>query len=424
MKTEPTDQFEEYRVLLARQEAMRLRQSLLGPAATAAGPGGAAPGADRLHDGADDRRLITETLPLVTPFDRLIADLYAALFDQHPYLRGLFPDSMDFQQAHLERAFQYLIDHLDHPDEVTAFCSRLGRDHRKLGVRPVHYEVFETALVEALRRRAGRWWRQDAEEAWQRMLRRAVAAMVRGAEAALAERPFWHATVTEHQRPRPDLAVLRVSPAEPFPYHAGQYALLQSPLLTRAWRPFSVACAPRPDGDLEFHVRRTGPGGVSDALVHRTRVGDPLLIGPAQGTMTLGDDDLQHDVAIAASGTGWAGAKALLQDLALARRRRPGLTARVFLGARTRDDLYDLAAVADLERRHPWLRTVAVTGEAAEGDALAEAVARHADLARGLFFVSGPPALAATVRRLRALGLPADRVRHDLIAPSSAAPGA
>ncbi|WP_374116976.1 FAD-binding oxidoreductase [Streptomyces sp. MNU76] len=49
------------------------------------------------------------------------------------------------------------------------------------------------------------------------------------------------------------------------------------------WRPYSVACAPRPDGALEFHVRSTGPGGVSEALVARTRVGDPLRRGPALG---------------------------------------------------------------------------------------------------------------------------------------------
>lgn len=417
MHTDPTDQFEEYRVLLARQEAKRLRESLLGAAPTGAeSPGGAPGGATGgdPHDGADDHRLIIESLPLVTPFDRLLSELYAAMFDQHPYLRGLFPESMDFQRAHLERAFRYLIDHLDHPDEVAAFCHRLGRDHRKLGVRPVHYEVFEAALVEALRRRGGSGWRQDAEEAWKRMLRRAVAAMVRGAEAALGERPFWHATVTDHHQRWPDLAVLRVSPTEPFPYRAGQYALLQSPLLPRAWRPFRVACAPRPDGQLEFHVRRTGPGGVSDALVNRTRVGDPLLLGPAQGTMTLREDDLRHDVLIAASGTGWAGARALLQDLA--RRRLPGRTAHLFLAARTRDELYDAAAVAELESRLPWLRTVTVDSAAAEGDALAEAVARCPALPRGLVFVSGPPALAATVRRLSALGLPAGRMRHDLAA--------
>ncbi|QCX81898.1 Phenol hydroxylase P5 protein [Streptomyces sp. YIM 121038] len=420
MQTDPTDQFEEYRVLLARQEAKRLRQSLLDPAPTGAGSPGAGTGGDR-HDGAEDHRLITESLPLVIPFDRLISELYAAMFDQHPYLRRLFPESLDFQRAHLEQAFRYLIDHLDRPDEVTAFCRRLGRDHRKLGVRPVHYEVFETALVEALRRRGGSWWRQDAEEAWKRMLRRAVAAMVRGAEAALAERPFWHATVTGHRQCRPDLAVLRVSPTEPFPYRAGQYALLQSPLLARAWRPFSVACAPRPDGELQFHVRRTGPGGVSDALVNRTRVGDSLLVGPAQGTMTLRDGDLRHDVLIAASGTGWAGARALLQDLA--RRRLPGRTARLFLGARTRDELYAAAAAADLESRHPWLSTVTVVGAAAEGDALADAIARCPAFSRGPVFVSGPPALATTVRRLSALGLPANRIRHDLTASAPQGPG-
>lgn len=451
MMTDPTDAYEEYRVLLARQEAKRLRRRLLTPdtpgtsnapdtpyasntpstpgalgttrASNASGTADAQPlhAADPGHHGADDQRLITESLALVTPFPGLIADLYAAMFERHPYLRGLFPESMAFQQAHLERAFRFLIDRLDRPDEVTAFCTRLGRDHRKLGVRPVHYDVFEAALVEALRRRAGTWWRADTEEAWRRMLRRAVTAMVRGAEAALAERPFWDVTVTGRDERGPDLAVLRVAPAEPYPYRAGQYALLQSPRLARAWRPFSLACAPRADGELEFHVRRTGPGGVSDALVTRTRVGDPLRLGPAQGAMTLQEGDRDHDAVVVARGTGWAGAKALLQDLA--RRRVPGRVARLFLAARTREELYDLDAVAEWEARAPWLRVVPVLGAAAEGDALADAVARHAEWPpSGPVFVSGPPALAATVRGLCARGLPADHLRHDLAAAPATTP--
>ncbi|MGA4844496.1 globin domain-containing protein [Streptomyces sp. G45] len=415
-----SDQYEEYRALLSRQEAMRLRQRLLaptaaqGPADTAYAdglgepdaPGG--PGAPGAPGGpADDHRLITQTLHLVTPFDELITDLYAALFAEHPYLRGLFPESMAFQQAHLERAFRYLIDHLDRPDEVTAFCTRLGRDHRKLGVRPVHYEVFETALVTALRHRGGAWWPADAEEAWRRMLRRAVAAMVRGAERALAERPFWDVTVTAHQLRGPDLAVLRVAPAEPYPYRAGQYALLQSPLLPRAWRPFSVACAPRRDGELEFHVRRTGRGGVSDALVTGTGVGDALRLGPAQGAMTLADGDLGDDVLIVAGGTGRAGAKALVEDLA--RRRLPGREARLLLCGPP----YAPGADAEWEARWPWLRTLSLADETAVLTALPHPP-------RATVLVSG--ALPATVRHLTALGLPADRVRHDLTGLPDACP--
>ncbi|MBW5480616.1 hypothetical protein GPJ59_01530 [Streptomyces bambusae] len=268
---------------------MRLRRQLLAPARQPAGhltgpPAG--PGGPDRYDGAADQQLISRHLHLVSPLGQLIDHLYDALFERHPYLRGLFPDSMAFQRTHLERAFLYLIDNLHQPDELAAFCHRLGRDHRKLGVRPVHYEVFEAALVEALRGSAGTQWNGELERAWLRMLRLAVTAMVAGAEQALAEPPYWNAVVTSHRLFGPDLAVVHVRTSEPYPYRAGQYANLQTPLLPQAWRPYAIACAPRTDGQLEFQIRRTGSDDVSEALVAHTGVGDPLRLGPPQDPPT------------------------------------------------------------------------------------------------------------------------------------------
>ncbi|WP_433860056.1 globin domain-containing protein [Streptomyces kronopolitis] len=92
---------------------------------------------------------------------------------------------------------------------------QFGHDHRKLGVRPAHYEAFEVAPRAALRRTAGPRWIEAVEAAWVRTLRCAVASMVEGAEAALAEPPCRQGTVTAHERRRPDLAVLRIRPHEP-----------------------------------------------------------------------------------------------------------------------------------------------------------------------------------------------------------------
>ncbi|MFE7784833.1 globin domain-containing protein [Streptomyces nigrescens] len=412
----------EYHALLARHDAMRLRNRLLSPRRSAEPD---LPGPAR-YDGAADQRLITEYLDLVTPFGELIEHLYAEMFRRRPYLRSLFPASMDFQRAHLARIFRYLIENLHDPDEVAALFTRLGRDHRKLGVRPVHYRTFEAALRVALRRTAGGRWTDAVEAAWVRMLRFAVAAMVEGAEATLAEPPYWQATVTAHELRRPDLAVLRVRPHEPYPYRAGQYAAVESPLLPQAWRPYSLACAPRPEGELELHVRQTCEGGVSEALVTRTLVGDVLRLGPANGTMTLDDDALGRDLLLVAGGTGWAPVKALVEELA---GRRPGGAGRpvraaqerrrvqLFLGARSRDELYDARVLADWADCRPWLRVVTVLDEGAAAGAygpVAEAVARHGDWSGHLAYVSGPPAMVgATVSRLTGAGLPADRIRHD-----------
>lgn len=404
---------DDYHALLARQDAMRLRDRLLAPGRSASPPRASCSG----YDGAADQEVIVRNLALVSPFGDLIAHLYDALFERHPYLRQLFPDSMEFQQGHLERAFWYLIEHLHQPEEVTAFCARLGRDHRKLGVRPVHYETFESALAEALYRSSRGALSKEVEQAWRRMVRFAASAMVAGSDNSLAEPAAWTGTVTSHQLRRPDLAVLRVRTAEPYPYRPGQYARLESPLLPHTWRPYSIACARAPEGELEFHVRRAGPGGVSDALTLRTRVGDTLRLGPAQGAMTL-DDDPSRDVLIVAGGTGWATARPLLEDLAA--RRVPGRTVHLFLGARTAEDLYDAPALARLEARCPRLRVIPVIGEdsGASGEgSLVEAVSRRGTWAGHVAYVSGPPAMVtAVVWRLSGLGLPADRIRHDPVA--------
>lgn len=402
----------EYHALLARHDAMRLRQQLLSPG-QATGAAGRAPSA---YDGAADQRTITRGLPLVTPFEDLISLLYQALFERHPYLRSLFPASMEFQQAHLARAFWYLIEHLDRPDEITATFTQLGRDHRKLGVRPAHYEAFETALCEALRHQAGRHWSPALEQAWLRMLRLAVTAMVQGAEAALNEPPCWEATVTSRELRTPHLAVLRARPHEPFPHRAGQYAAVESPRLPHAWRPYYLAGAPHADDELEIHVRFAGPGGVSEALVHRTQAGDVLRLGPARGSMTL-DDAPTNDVLLVASGTGWAPMKALLQQLDT--RRGRGSRVRLFLGARTAHELYDTAYLTDFERRRPWLSTVPVLGggegpKAGAYGQMADAVIRHGSLSGCLALIGGPPEMVRTVAdRLAQAGMPADRVRHD-----------
>ncbi|MFD8542421.1 globin domain-containing protein [Streptomyces sp. NPDC059649] len=426
----------EYHALLARHDAMRLRQRILGqgrgpvPDLTAASHDSHdSHDSYDSHDGAADQRLITQYLDLVTPFGDLIARLYDEMFARWPYLRSLFPASMDFQRAHLARAFWYLIENLHRPAEVAAYFRQLGHDHRKLGVRPAHYEAFEAALCAALRRTAGPRWVEAVEEAWVRMLRFAVASMVEGADAALAEPPCWQGTVTAHERRRPDLAVLRVRLHEPYPYRAGQFAAVESPLLPQAWRHYSLASTPGTDGEVAFHIRRTGPGGVSEALVNGTRVGDILRLGPPHGTMTLQDEDRSRDLLMVAGGTGWAPIKALLEDWSGRRRGTDGLPPRpagrvhLFVGARSRADLYDATALDRLAARHDRLRVVRVLDEAvvpgsddpaAGYGPLAEAVARHGRWSHHLAFVSGPAAMVgATVARLTAAGLPADQIRHD-----------
>lgn len=412
-----------YHSLLARHEAMRLRRQLLSPGGGAGTDGDAGAGgplrAGEPYDGVADQRIIMRDLAAVAPFEELISLLYRALFERHPSLRSLFPATMAFQLERLDQAFRYLIEHLDRPERITETFTRLGRDHRKLGVRPAQYVAFEEALREALRLRAGERWSAELEEAWVRMLRFGVAAMVRGAEAALREPPCWRATVTAHRRYGPDVAVLRVEAHETYPYRAGQYAALESARLPHTWRSYYLAPGPNGDGELELHVRCTGPGGVSEALVHRTAPGDEVRIGPPTGNLTLGDEPVGV-LRLVSWDTGWAAMKALLRELDGRVRAAPGLPARrvrLILGAGKPSDLYDRHCVAGLERHRPWLTVVPVTeGAPAEGafDRLALTAAADGPLTDGRALLCGPPAMVRTVTAaLTRAGLPADRIHHD-----------
>ncbi|WP_055695283.1 globin domain-containing protein [Streptomyces prasinopilosus] len=408
-----------YHSLLARHEAMRLRQQLLSPGKDpGTGHGGRSP-AEETYDAAADRQIILRDLDLVGPLDELITDLYRALFARHPSLRSLFPATMAFQQEHLARAFWYLIEHLDRPEEITATFTRLGRDHRKLGVRPAQYAAFRDALCEALRVRAGEYGSPELERAWTRMLQLGITAMVRGAESALHEPPCWRAAVTGHRMCGPDLAVLRLLPHETFRYRAGQYASLESARLPHTWRPYYLAEGPGPDGEVEVHVRCTGPGGVSEMLVHRTAPGDEVRLGPPRGDLTLGAE-APETLRLVAWDTGWAAMKALLQELDGRVRRSPAQRARrvrLFLGADPLSGLHDTGYLAGLEQRHSWLTVVpAAAGAPGEGtyDRLVLAVTRSAPLTEGRTLVAGPPDMVRTVTAgLVHAGHSADRIVHD-----------
>ncbi|MFF8715835.1 globin domain-containing protein [Streptomyces sp. NPDC015184] len=406
---------EDYHALLARHDAMRLRRRILAPADSRTDRWSAE--VPRAYDGAADQLLISDSMALVAPMEELIAELYRVLFERHPYLRALFPESMAFQQDHLASIFHYLIGNLHRTDELIRVFGQLGRDHRKLGVRRAQFEAFEAALVEALRLRAGARWTGALEDAWLRMLDLAVSAMVRGADEAIAEPASWEATVTSHELRAPGLAVLRIRPHQPYAFQAGQYASLESPLLEQAWRPYYLARAPHPDGELEFHVRARGVGGVSDALVHGTREGGTVRLGAPRGALALPDHLLSADLLLLASGTGWAPMKALLQRIDADRsgvHRVRLLLGPAGPGEAAGEEMYDAACLEVFRRTRPWLTVVTADAAGSSfGDVGVRALARqHA------FVALSPEAAAAGAERgiaarLSAAGMPDAHIHLD-----------
>lgn len=373
-------------------------------------------------------RMLKESFTrLETRSDKAIGYFYGRLFTADPRLRALFPIALDAQRDRFFHALTRIVWSQDNPEELAAYLARLGRAHRRYGVTAEHYTAIEHALIATLRVYARDVWSPGVEETWVEAYRSAAATMIEAAERdADGAPPWWAAEVVEHDRRADDLAVLTLSPERPLPFAPGQYVTVQTSRWPRVWRPYSIANAPRSDGRLRLHVRARPGGWVSGALVRGTGPGDTVLLGPAAGTMTL-DPDSGRDLLLVAGGTGLAPVKALAEQAVAAGRRRD---VRLLVGARTERDLYDLADLRLLEAAYPWVRVLPVLSDDPDFGGLR---GTPADVLSGLdgldgldgwdggwddrdAYVAGPvPMVRGTVAALQRLGMPLERIHHDLL---------
>lgn len=343
---------------------------------------------------------------------------YARLFIINPDVRALFPTSMMAQRERLFAALRRLVWTLDSAPERADLLARLGRDHRRYGVLDKHYEAFGGAMRDTLSQYLGDAWTPETASAWQNALDYFAAAMKAGAAAAQDLPPWWIAEIVSHELRSPGVAVLRLRTEVPFPYQAGQYVPVQVSRWPRIWRPFSVASTPRPGGLLELHVRAVPGGLVSNSLVHHSSVGDSVLLGAAEGAMTLTSSD--RDLLCLAGGTGLAPIKAIIEqaitadDAALHSRK-----ITLFFGARQHFDLYDLEDLQLLEAACPSLQVIPVLSEqpgyGGLTGTLPDAVSARGPFENTEAYICGPPAMVRQTAAVLAGSIQASHIRHDPI---------
>jgi NAD(P)H-flavin reductase len=210
-----------------------------------------------------------------------------------------------------------------------------------------------------------------------------------------------------------DIAVLRVAPRQPFSYQPGQWAYLECESRPRLWRAYSMANAPREDGTVDFHVRVLDGGQVSMALAGGLPVGSRLRLGPPGGSFTFANGT-GRDVVMAAGGTGLAPVKSIVERIA-------GLgnppRVRLFFGARTIGELYDLPDLEKKAESWPWFSLTACVSQEApryapfERGTIVEVMARLGTWREHDAYVSGSSAMVtATASYLRATGTPGEQI--------------
>jgi NAD(P)H-flavin reductase/hemoglobin-like flavoprotein len=366
---------------------------------------------------AEDAALLEENLRLIEDrSDRVINYFYATLFLDSPELRSLFPAAMDAQRDRLFRALIGAVRRLGDAESFQPMLAQLGRDHRKYGVHVEDYQAFGRALITALERYSEDVWVPELEDAWRRAYAYVAKTMIDGANQAAATEPaWWQAEIVAHERRAEDIAVITLRPDRPFPYRAGQFASIETPYRPRSWRHYSMACAERPDGLVEFHVRTVGAGFVSGPLVWSAAVGDVLRLGAPIGEMGI-DKQSQRDVLCIAGGTGLAPIKAIIDEMT---RWNTARRVTLFFGVRRQDDLYDMGALHRIAALNRWLTIVPCVsddpGFIGEHGTLSDVVARHGSWQDHDVFLCGSPDMTrATLSRLRDLGVPNQRISFDV----------
>ncbi len=368
-------------------------------------------------------RLVKESFTVIEGRGpEVMEHFYAWLFVRHPDVRAMFPLAMSAQREHVFGALARIVWSMDTPQALAAYIGQLGRDHRKFGVKDKHYQAFFGVLHETIRHFAADAWSAETEAAWHVALAD-IARIMQAAAAADARRapPWWVGEIVQHDLRGPDLAVLTIRPDQPLAYRPGQYVPVQVARWPRVWRNFSIANAPRASGLLDLHVRAVPGGMVSTALVHYAQAGDCLLLGPARGGLTLGDD-CHRDLLCIAGGTGLAPVKALIEGIIAGHPGQPRIS--LYVGARTAAGLYDMRDLSRLTAACPGLTVIPAVSHDPDWAGLAgllpDAVRQHASCEGSEVFISGPDAMVTETVRMLARRVSSDHIHHD---PVGAIPG-
>ena len=227
----------------------------------------------------------------------------------------------------------------------------------------------------------------------------------------------WLAEVVDCDYRGHGIGVVTVAPHQLLPYEAGQHVSLQTTRFPRVWRTFSVACAPRADGLMRFHVKAVPGGWVSTALVRHTAPGQRLVLGPGLGTMTL-QPAADRDLLFVAGGTGLAPLKAIAEEAI--RSSSEGRYREIFLfwGARTQDEFYDLPELNQLTDVYPWFQVIPVVSDdpafrGLKGN-VGQVAAKYVPHSDCEAYVAGPaPMVRDTIRALSGIGVRNERIHYD-----------
>lgn len=218
--------------------------------------------------------------------------------------------------------------------------------------------------------------------------------------------------VAESEYVTSDVRVLKIAPKDGavFDWRAGQYARFE--FMDREPRDFSIANISN-TGLIELHVRKSGSGGVSDAICDEVSIGDAVTVDGPFGAAYFREKHEGPIIAIA-GGTGLAPMKSIVES-ALAANFDKDI--HLYFGVKDEAEIYLERYFIGLTREHSNFRFVTVVSDMQDNSGrrrgmVGAAVAADFQLLYGYqIYVAGPPIMVQACRRMLKLKSVPD---HDI----------
>lgn len=214
----------------------------------------------------------------------------------------------------------------------------------------------------------------------------------------------------------PRIVELRLRPVGPaMRYWPGQYVTLGDDKAGAPPRCYSIANAPRPDGEIVLQITRVDEGQTSRWVHDNIGLGDVVKLSGPYGTF-IGDPAVESPVLCMAAGSGLAPILSLA-EAALRRGYRKPVT--LMFSARRAEDLYDSGLMWYWETKHRnFTYKPSLTRETAPGclsgrlPAVLPTVFK--DLSQHSVFVAGAPDfVSACVEAAKALGARSEMIHTE-----------
>lgn len=210
-----------------------------------------------------------------------------------------------------------------------------------------------------------------------------------------------------------DVWRLRLKPAKPFSWSAGQFVRLTFP--GGGQRSYSMAGCPQ-DDELEFHIRIVADGRVTPRLLETLEPGTAIKLNGPLGASWLRQKH-EGPILCVAGGTGLAPQLSIIRSALAAGMRNP---IHLYYGSRWAADLYGVEMLDELAQTYGNFRYQVVlsqessTSGVRSGRLPAAVVQDLSTLVGWKVYPAGPPAMVeAMTLQAKALGARAEDIHAD-----------